>query len=116
MVKTPPSRTKLGRLEESVRDQLQPPQISLQNYGGGRLNIVCQVAVTIARDKFTTTTTVYFQKKVPLKLLLGTDVQASLGLSVILTTGENAVNLLSGIEVPCSSSVAKVDRHGRTIY
>lgn len=45
-----------------------------------------------------------------MKLLLGTDVQTSLGLSASLTTRDNVIDLLSGIEAACSPSVPKVDK------
>lgn len=45
-----------------------------------------------------------------MKLLLGTDVQTSLGSSASLTTRGNVIDLLSGIEAACSPSVPKVDK------
>ena len=59
--------------EDAVRQRLKPPEITLQNYGGGRLNIVAQLSVTIQSGTYSKTAVVMVQSQASVDLLLGTD-------------------------------------------
>ena len=65
---------------------MKPTTLSLQNYGGGEVNLVREIKVTIKRAAFTTDTTIQVQAGAPVDLLLGTNVQPRLGF-VFLASG-----------------------------
>ena len=82
--------------EQEVKARLSPPKLTLQNYGGGDLDIIRQRTANISRENYAT---VLMQKDDPLDLLLGTDLHASLGF-LLLETGSNgrALDLLQNKE------------------
>ena len=63
-----------------MEKQLLPPSVPLRNYGGGELNIVREIKVTLARLSFSVEATIQVHAGAPVYLLLGTDVQPQLGL------------------------------------
>ena len=78
-----------------VKARLSPPKLTLQNYGGGDLDIIRQMTANISRENYACSATVLVQKDAPLDLLLGTDLHASLGF-LLLETGSDgrALDLL----------------------
>ena len=66
-----------------VEKRLEEPQLTLQHYGGGQLNTVCQVKVHIARDGYSVDTVVQVHKSALTNLLLGTDLLPKLGFSLL---------------------------------
>ena len=83
--------------EKEVKARMEPPAITLRNYGGGELNIVRQMTVVIERGDHKCQAVVLIQKGAPLDLLLGTDLHSNLGF-LLLKTGSSgmAVDLLQG--------------------
>ena len=67
----------------AVEKRLEEPQLTLQHYGGGQLNTVCQVKVHIARDGYSADAVVQVHKGAPTNLLLGTDLLPKLGFSLL---------------------------------
>ena len=76
-------------------EQLQPSTVTLRSYGGDKLNIVSQVSCKLCRGPHAVDTVIQVQKDAPVDLLLGTDILARLGFSLVQQGGEgDAVNLL----------------------
>ena len=59
--------------KNEMRHKLKPTTMSLQNYGGGRLELIRQTSITLTRNGHTTCAIVQVQKGAPVELLLGTD-------------------------------------------
>ena len=79
----------------AVKSRLEPPSLTLHNYGGDELKVVRQLTVTISKEGHTCTATVLVLKDAPLDLLLGTDLQTQLGfLFLQKKTNGTAVDLL----------------------
>ena len=78
----------------AVKSRLEPPSLTLHNYGGDELKVVRQLTTTISREGHTCTATVLVQKDAPLDLLLGTDLQTQLGFLFLQKTNGTAVDLL----------------------
>ena len=76
--------------------RFEAPSVTLKSYGGGRLNIVAQLRVTLCHGNFNTNTTVLVQKDAPNELLIGTDVQSSLGFSLVISKDGTMKDLLKG--------------------
>ena len=57
-----------------VGKRMKPTTLSHQNYGGGEVNLVREIKVTIKRATFTTDATIQVQARAPVDLLLGTNV------------------------------------------
>ena len=66
-----------------VEKRLLPPSVPLRKYGGGELNIVREIRVTLTRLTFSVEATVQVHAGAPVDLLLGTDVQLQLGLVLL---------------------------------
>ena len=64
---------------KSVEQRMVPPSMSLFCYGGGKLNLVKQMEVTLSRAGYTSTAIVQIQSGAPVDLLLGTDQLPYLG-------------------------------------
>ena len=78
-----------------MRQKLEPSTLSLQNYGGGRLELIRQISVTLTKNGHTTCTRVQVQKDAPVELLLGTDTLPQLGFALLeMDFGETGVDLL----------------------
>ena len=60
---------------------MQQPTTTLENYGGGKLNIVRQMPAKLSKGDEQLQTAIYIQDGAPVDLLLGTDVLPSLGTS-----------------------------------
>ena len=66
-----------------VEQRLEQPTMTLQNYGGERLNIVRQVKTLITRDGYAADAVVQVQSGAPMPLLIGTDLLPQLGFSFL---------------------------------
>ena len=78
-----------------MRQKLKPSTVSLQNYGGGRLELICQTLIILTKNGHTTCATVQVQKDAPVELLLGTDTLPQLGFALLeMDLGETGVDLL----------------------
>jgi len=69
----------------------------VNNYGGGKVNVISQLSVHLAHDGQECQAAILVQKGTLLDLLLGTDVLPKLGCSVVLPQGDgNMTDLLQG--------------------
>ena len=66
-----------------MKARLEPPAITLQNYGGGRLNTVRQFKAHIRRGALAHELVVQVQRHGPVPLLVGTDLQPKLGFRLL---------------------------------
>ena len=93
--KTKPPHLTREKWEEDFKKKLKSPEITLQNYGGDRLNVVGQTQVAISRGDYSQMAVVQVQKGAPVPLLIGTNLQLQLGfLFLQCTIGGMATNLL----------------------
>ena len=82
--------------EENFKKSVQPPTVSLQSYGGDRIYIVGQTEVTIRRGPYSVQATVQVQSNAPVPLLIGTNLQSTLGFLFLQSDKDGtAVNLLN---------------------
>ena len=78
----------------AVEKQFQPSGLPLKSYGGHKLNLVCQLQVTLTRGNHTTDAVIQVQKDAPVELLLGTDLQPLLGFSFLMEDECETTDLL----------------------
>ena len=69
--------TSTGQTEEDLKDAarkwIKPPTISVQNFGGGEVNMIGQVTVNISRGKHSCQAVMLVQKGIKLEVFLETD-------------------------------------------
>ena len=99
-----------------VEVRLQPPTLTLRNYGGGQLFLLRQIKVSLKRGDHAVEATIMVQKDPPEDLLVGTDLLSQLGYTFQqlekdggvcdLLKGEQAVGLpdVPMSELPFSTS------------
>ena len=93
--KTKPPLLTREQWEHDFKKKLESPAITLQNYGGDRLNVVGQTQVVISRGDYSQMAIVQVQKGAPVPLLIGTNLQPQLGFMFLqCTKGGTAMNLL----------------------
>ena len=81
---------------EEVEKRFLAPTLSINNYGGGEMNIISQLTVTLSHGR-ECQTTILVQKGASLDLLLGTDVLPNLGFYVVDGAGPGPMQeLLQG--------------------
>ena len=79
----------------SVKDRLKLPRMTVRNFGGGEVNVICQCTVSLACRERRCSATVLVQKGVSQGVLLGTDVLKKLGFRVLIPdTKEGTIDLL----------------------
>ena len=79
------------------RESLQSPSLSVNNYGGGGVNVISQLSVHLTREGQECQSTILVQKGASLDLLLGTDVLLKPGCSVVLPQDDGKMtDLLQG--------------------
>jgi len=79
-----------------VRAKLKPPSVTIQNFSGDQVNVICQCTVEVSRGEHRCRTTVLVQNGVPQNFLFGTDLLGKLGFSVLQPSAESRmVDLLS---------------------
>ncbi len=71
-----------------VEERLEEPTVTLQNYGGMRLNIVRQLKASITRPGHSVSAVIQVQKDAPAELLLGTDLLPKLGFHFVQSQPE----------------------------
>lgn len=79
--------------KEAAKIRLEPPTVPLKSYDGHEINMIGQMSVNLATPGHSITAVIQVQKGAPVQLLLGTDLQASLGFSLIKSTGDVTVDL-----------------------
>ena len=89
---------------------IEPPDVTLQNYEGDRINTVGQVRVTISRGVHSHEAVIQVQRHGPFPLLIGTNLQAKLGFMFLQTNPDGtAVNLLNQQEVQIKTEATTAD-------
>ena len=68
---------------EQAKGQFHPPRISINSYGGGKVNIIAQFSTTLKHGDRQRQATILVQRGATLSLLLGTDVLPSLGFHLV---------------------------------
>lgn len=79
---------------------MEPTPVALRSYGGGKLPIVRQVKVALARPGHQVNASVQVQREAPAKLLVGTDLLPQLGFLYVRTELEREDVDLLGSPVP----------------
>ena len=80
----------LKQWEESVPARLQNPGMVLKSYGGEELPIIRQITCWNSRGDYAVEATLQVQKEAPVRLLIGTDLQAQLGFLFLQMDSEQA--------------------------
>ena len=80
----------------SVKDRLKPPRMTVRNFGGGEVNVICQCNVSLAYGEHSCSATVLVQKGVSQGILLGTDVLKRLGFHVLIPDTKGGTTDLLG--------------------
>ena len=68
-----------------AESKLKTPTMSIRNFGGGRVNVLCQVMVDITRGPHQCRATILVQKGSKIELLLGTDLLTKSGFDLVKT-------------------------------
>ena len=93
-------RSKFSSVEEwqtATLKRFEPPEVSLKNYGGGRLDVTAQLPVQIRQGGYQADIKALVRKGAPNQLLLGTDAQGPLGYLLLKReAGDCGTNLLTG--------------------
>ena len=96
--------------ESAVKQRLEPPEITLRSYGGGKLDIIAQLSVTVRSGMHCKEAVVLVQKEAPVDLLLGTDLQPHLGFQLLQRSiGGTTVELLPSPETDVQGTPANDD-------
>ena len=66
-----------------VERRLEPSALHLRSYGGGRLDLVRQLKVSLSTPDHVVDATIQVQQGAPIDLLLGTDLQPQLGFALL---------------------------------
>jgi len=90
-----------------VRAKLKPPSVTIQNFSGDPVNVICQCTVEVSRGEHSCRTTVLVQKGVPQDFLVGTDLLGRLGFCVLQPSAEGRmVDLLGSGDWKLSAAVS----------
>ena len=81
--------------KKETLERFAAPAVTLTGCGGNRLNIIAQIPVVLSQGERNTEAVVLVQKGAPHNVLLGTDLQAELGFSLVLESNRGRVDLLS---------------------
>lgn len=110
-----PTRQSREEWEKEVKGRIETPTLTLQNYGGERINTVGQISISLSRDEFSDKCLVQVQRHSPVPILLGTDVQSKLGFMLLQdSTKGRAVDLLSKKDVQSPRAVENPKRPATT--
>ena len=93
--KRPSSQTKEDWKAE-MKSRVEKSTINLCNFGGGRLDVIGQMIVSITRGNYQTKAVILVQDKTPLNLLVGTDLLATLGFVLIEKQAGRSARELAG--------------------
>ena len=86
--------------KQEMMKKFSEPTVNLRNYGGHRLNVTSQVQFKFSQGEERERAIVLVQKDAPHQVLLGTDLQPQLGISLVIAKPGGAVDLLTGKEWP----------------
>ena len=93
------------QLKEHTHKKFMRPEVSLQNYGGHRVDIMAQTRVVLSHGGCRVEAVVFVQKDAPNELLRGTDVQPQLGFSLVMKQkGGKTSDLLEKVLCDASST------------
>ena len=83
--------------KQQVQSKFQTPSIAVNNYGGGMVNIISQIPVSLKLGDKECHATILVQKGATLDLLLGTDLLTYLGFYVFQSCDKKgqAIDLLN---------------------
>ena len=71
-----------------VNQRLKPSTLSLQSYGRGQLDLICQIETNISWRGHHARSVIQIQKDAPVGLLLGTDLLSQLGFALLESNSE----------------------------
>ena len=92
-----PNKT-LEEWQQEVKDQFQTTSLSVDNYGGGEVNVISQLPVSLKLGDKEYCAIILVQKGATVDLLLGTDLLTQLGFCVLKTSSKDGqmIDLLQG--------------------
>ena len=92
-----PNQT-LEEWQQEVKDRFQTASLSVNNYGGGEVNIIGQLPVSLKLGDKECCAIILVQKGATVDLLLGTDLLTQLGFCVLKTSNKDGqmIDLLQG--------------------
>jgi len=70
---------------EQWKHRMEPCTVGLQNYGGGKLNLIRQIRTVLSRNGHEVCAVVQVQKDIPVGLLIRTDTLPQLGFALVET-------------------------------
>ena len=83
--------------KEPIKKRLEPSVLKLQSYGGGQLDLIRQIRLTLSRGQYKVHAVLQVQKDAPVGLLLRTDLLPHLGFAFLESGTETSWrNLLQG--------------------
>lgn len=68
-----------------MKHRMEPCKVGLQNYGGGKLNLIRQIWIVLSRNGHEVCAVVQVQKDIPVGLLIRTDTLPQLGFALVET-------------------------------
>jgi len=100
-----------------VRVKLNPPSVTIQNFSGDQVNVICQCTVEVSCGEHSCCTTVLVQKGVSQDFLVGTDLLGKLGFCVLQPSSvagwwtclvqENRIKLSPAVSSPVEATVSR---------
>ena len=96
---------------EQTQERFKDPDVVLKNYGGQQLDFIAQIDVTLSRGDRQVNSVVLVRKGAPNDLLIGTDVQQWLGLSLVAKDSDGGMtDLFSGQRLNFRQTTRKTDQ------
>ena len=110
------SNQTMDEWKQQVQSKFQTPSVAVNNYGGGMVNIISQIPVTLKLGNKECCATILVQKGATLDLLLGTDLLTHLGFSVFQSRDkEEAIDLLNSDGQQRKLDTPKLDQEASTV-
>ena len=85
--------------------KIEPPTVSLHNYGGGKVNTIGQLKLHVKRGPFSHELVVQTEKNGAVPLLIGTNLQSQLGFQFV-QCGPESVDLVKQEPVTLAGTTA----------
>ena len=96
---------------ELTREKFKDPDVVLKNYGGQQLDFIAQIDLSLSRGDRQVNSVVLVRKGVPNELLVGTDVQPQLGLSLVAEDSDGGmIDLFSGQHLNCCQTTSRTNQ------
>ena len=76
--------------KEAIKKRLEPYILKLQSYGGGQLDLIRQIRLTLSLGRYKVHAILQVQKDAPVGLLLGTDLLPHLGFAFLESGAETS--------------------------